>query len=189
MNKIQWNADPMHTQIGFKVRHMMISNVTGSIGKFDINIISDDDNFSNPVVTLTADVSSITTGIEQRDNHLKSGDFFSSDEYPQITFKSTSYKKVDDEKYKLSGDLQMKGVTKPVTLDVEFSGLMKDPWGNLRAGFTVAGKINRKDWGLNYNTVLETGGVMVSEEVKINCEVELIKQVVLEETEEPALHN
>ena len=83
----------------------------------------------------------------------------------------------------------MKGVTKPVTLDVEFSGLMKDPWGNLRAGFTVAGKINRKDWGLNYNAVLETGGVMVSEEVRINCEVELIKQVVLEETEEPALHN
>jgi polyisoprenoid-binding protein YceI len=186
MNKIQWNADPLHTQIGFKVRHMMISHVAGTLSKFDINVASDDENFTNPVVSLTADVNSITTGIEQRDTHLKSSDFFSGNDFPQIVFKSTDYKKIDEEKYKLYGNLSMRGVTKPVILNVEYSGLMKDPWGNLRAGFTITGKINRKDWGLNYNAILEAGGVMVSEEVNINCEVELIKQAVLEETAEPA---
>lgn len=180
MSRIKWSADPLHTQISFKVKHLMISNVSGSFTKFDINIESEDENFGKPVVSFTADVNSITTGIEQRDTHLKSSDFFKGDEYPQISFTSTAYEKIDSERFKLLGNLSMRGVTKLVTLDVEFAGLMNDPWGNLRAGFTITGKINRTDWGLTYNAFLETGGVVVSEEVRITCEVELIKEAVLE---------
>ncbi len=125
---------------------------------------------------LTADVASITTNNEQRDAHLRAADFFGTEQYPELSFRSTKIEKAGTDEFTLLGELTLKGITKPVTLNVEFSGVTKDPWGGERAGFIVTGKINRSDWGINFNGVLETGGVMLSEEVKINGEIQLVKQ-------------
>jgi polyisoprenoid-binding protein YceI len=173
MEKTTWTIDAAHTQIQFKIKHLMISTVTGTLNKFEGTVEAEGNDFSTSKVELTADAASISTSNEQRDVHLKSGDFFDTEKFPKIRFKSTSVKKKDDEYFELSGDLTIRDVTKPVTLQVEFAGLMKDPWGNMKAGFNAKGKINRKDWGLSWNAALETGGVLVSDEVKIECEVQL----------------
>ncbi|MCO6497512.1 MAG: YceI family protein [Chitinophagaceae bacterium] len=175
-----WVIDPSHTEILFKVKHLMITNVKGEFRKFDGKVISNDANFHDASVELTIDASSVFTNNENRDAHLRSADFFDAEKYPQITFKGTSLTQLDEENYQLKGMLEMKGVEKEVVLDVEFGGLMKDPYGNEKAGFSVSGKFNRKDWGLNWNASLEAGGVMVSEEVRINAEVQFVKQVVEE---------
>lgn len=175
--RVKWTIDPVHSEIQFKVRHMMISTVTGSFQKFDADIEVVGDDLSTAKVDFRADADSITTNNEQRDGHLKSADFFGAADHPQITFKMKRAESVDrDGSWTLYGDLAMNGKSKEVKLDVEWGGVMKDPYGNTKAGVSVHGKIDRKDWGLNWNTALESGGVLVSDEVRIACEVQLVKQ-------------
>ena len=172
----KWNLDPTHSEIGFKVKHMMITNVSGSFGKFDARVETVDDDFSTATIDFTADLDTISTGNTDRDNHLKSADFFDAAQFPVLKFVSTKLEKKDEANFVLVGDLSIRGVTRPVKLDVEFGGIGKDPWGNEKAGFTVTGKINRTDFNLNWNAALETGGVLVSEEVKLLAEIEMVKQ-------------
>ena len=174
--KTKWNLDPTHSEIGFKVRHMMITNVSGTFGKFNIDAETEGDDFSKAKIRFTADVESIDTSSPDRDNHLKSADFFDGATHPQLKFVSTKMEKKDEENYILTGDLTIKDVTKPIRFDVEFGGIGKDPWGNEKAGFTLTGKINRTDFGLNWNAALETGGVLVSEDVKLFAEIQVVKE-------------
>lgn len=174
--KTKWTLDPGHSEIGFKVKHMMITNVSGSFEKFDAKVETEDDDFTTADVEFTAEVSSITTHNTDRDNHLRSDDFFAAEKFPELKFKSTRIEKKGDEDYVLHGDLTIRDVTKSVKFDVEFGGIGKDPWGNQKAGFTVTGKIRRTDFNLNWNAALETGGVLVSEDVKIVAEVQFVKQ-------------
>ena len=174
--KTTWAIDPSHSELLFKVKHLMITNVKGEFRKFSGTIESDGNDFSDAEVNVTIDAGSIFTNDTSRDGHLKSADFFDAETYPELTFKGSTFKKLDNENYQLRGMLTIKGISKKVILDVEFGGLVKDPWGNDKAGFSVSGKISRKEWGLNWNAALETGGVMVSDEVRINAEVQLVKQ-------------
>ncbi len=174
MKTTKWVIDSAHSEITFKVKHLMISNVKGEFKTFQATI--DGEDFINSRISVNIDAGSISTNNNDRDNHLKSGDFFEVEKYPEITFVSTSFKKVDDDEFKLVGNLTMKGTTREIALDVEFGGFMKDPYGNEKAGFSINGKLNRKDFGLNWNAALEAGGVMVSDEVKIFGEVQFVKQ-------------
>ncbi|THF51163.1 YceI family protein [Flavobacterium supellecticarium] len=176
MATTKWAIDPTHSEIGFKVKHMMFTNVSGKFENYDATITTDGDNFENASISFSADVNSVDTRNADRDNHLKSADFFDAENHPKLTFKASSFTKVDDDNYELSGDLSLRGVTKFVKLPVEFSGLMKDPWGNTKAGLNISGKISRKDWGLNWNSALEAGGVLVSDDVRLNIELQLVKQ-------------
>ncbi|HVM88545.1 MAG TPA: YceI family protein [Puia sp.] len=177
MAKIKWALDPTHSEVTFKIKHLMISNVTGQFTKFDVNAETEDEDFTTAKVSFTTDVNSITTGNDQRDGHLKSDDFFNAEKFPQIKFTATKYENVDDDgSYELYGDLTIRDVSRPVKLDVEFGGIVKDPWGNTRAGFSITGKINRKEFGLAWHAVTETGGIVVSDEVRIHAGIELIKQ-------------
>ena len=154
----------------------MITNVKGEFRSFNASLESVGTDFSKAKVTATVDADSIFTNNTDRDNHLKSADFFDVENHKELTFEGTSFTKLDDDNYQLKGDLTIKGVTKEINLDVEFGGIAKDPWGNEKAGFSISGKINRKDWGLNWNAALEAGGVMGSDEVRINGEVQFVKQ-------------
>ncbi|MCK3685100.1 YceI family protein [Maribellus sp. YY47] len=169
-----WTLDPAHSELTFKVKHLMISNVKGEFKSFSVEV--DGDDIFNSALSVAVDVSSISTNDQQRDGHLKSADFFDAENYKELTFKSTSFTKTDDDEYELKGLLTIKGISKEVTLNVEYGGTSKDPWGNEKAGFSVSGKFNRKDWGLNWNAALETGGVLVGEEVKIAAEIQFAKQ-------------
>jgi len=175
MATTKWALDPTHSELQFKVKHLMITTVTGSIKSFQAELASEGDDFSNATISFSGDIASIDTGNADRDNHLKSGDFFEAEKYPTINFKSTSVEK-DGSDYTVKGDLTIKDVTKPVKLNAEFGGIATDPWGNTKAGFTLSGKINRTEFGLTWNAALETGGVMVSEEVKILGELQFVKQ-------------
>lgn len=177
MANVKWVADPMHSEIQFKVKHLMITTVTGYFQKFNIEAETEDDQFkSAKSVVFTADVDSISTNNEQRDTHLKSSDFFHAEEHGQIRFESTNYENVGGSDYKLHGNLTIKGVTKPITVNVEFGGIVVDPYGQTKAGFTVTGKISRKEFGLTWNAVTEAGQVVVSDEIKLQAEVQLVKQ-------------
>lgn len=176
MGTTKWSIDPTHSEIGFKVKHMMFTNVSGKFGTYDATITTDGDNFENAAIEFSGDIASIDTANTDRDNHLKSGDFFDAENHPKLTFKASSFKKINDEKYEIAGDLNIRGVAKTVTFPVEYSGIMTDPWGNTKVGLSIEGKINRKDWGLNWNSALETGGVLVGEEVKLNIELQFAKQ-------------
>jgi polyisoprenoid-binding protein YceI len=171
-----WQIDNAHSEIQFSVRHMMISKVRGSFDNFTGEIELSEENPAAATVDVTVDVASINTREEQRDGHLKSADFFDVETYPTMHFASTGVERTGDKSAKLHGNLTIRDVTKPVTLDVEYQGMAKSPWGTTSAGFTASGKLNRKDWGLNWNQALETGGVLVGEEVTISVEVELVKQ-------------
>lgn len=171
-----WAIDPTHSELLFKVKHLMITNVKGEFRSFNASLESIGTDFSKAKVTATVDADSIFTNNTDRDNHLKSADFFDVENHKDLTFEGTSFTKLDEENYQLKGNLTIKGVTKEITLDVEFGGIAKDPWGNEKAGFSLSGKINRKDWGLNWNAALEAGGVMVSDEVRINGEIQFVKQ-------------
>lgn len=172
-----WNLDPAHSSAEFKVRHMMMSNVRGSFRGLKGVLTLDKDNPANSSVKASGDVNTLTTGDEQRDAHLKSADFFDAAQYPEITFQSTSVKALGGDRFQVTGDLTMRGVTKPVTFDLEGLGEpAKDPWGNLRIGFTAMAKLNRKDFGLTWNAALETGGMLVGEEITITLDVQFIKQ-------------
>ncbi len=172
MATIQWALDPTHSEILFKVKHLMISNVTGSFATFSAEATSEDEHFNHVNLSFTAQVDSISTNNEQRDGHLKSADFFDIANFPTITFSATGFNAANEQ---LTGDLTIKGVTKNVTLHAEFAGTNKDPWGNTKAGFTISGKINRTDFGLTWNAALEAGGVLVSEEVRLSAEIQLVK--------------
>jgi polyisoprenoid-binding protein YceI len=169
-----WTLDAAHSSVGFTVRHMMVSKVRGKFTDYTADIVTAEDPLQSSV-TATVQMASIDTGDEGRDGHLRTNDFFDIDEFPTMTFTSTSITGSGSE-YELHGDLTLKGVTKPVTFDLEFGGVGKDPWGNTRAGFTVTGTINRKDFGMAYNAVLETGGIMVGEKVSIELDIEATLQ-------------
>ncbi len=175
MATTKWLIDPSHSELEFKVRHLMITNVTGSIEKFSSTVETEGDDFSTARIVFTGDPNSINTKNEQRDAHLKSADFFETAQYPEFSFKSSSITKKGDA-YELAGDLTLRGVTRPVTLHVEEGGVVTDPYGQVKAGFSVTGKINRKDFGLNWSATTEAGGVVVSDEVRIFAEVQYIKQ-------------
>lgn len=169
----KWSIDPLHSEIQFKVKHLMITNVTGSFSQFAASITADDEKLANAKVTFTAEVDSISTGNDQRDGHLKSDDFFSAAKFPQVRFTSTSASVLNG---KVEGLLTIRDVTRPVTLDVEFGGIVVDGYGQTKAGFSVSGKINRKDFELQWSAVTEAGGVVVSDEVRIVAEVQFVKE-------------
>ncbi len=170
-----WQVDYAHSQIEATVRHMMISNVRGRFEKFTINADIDEENVARSQVDVQIDAASINTKMEQRDAHLKSPDFLNAADYPFITFKSKRIVVQDDDHGKMIGDLTIRDVTHEVTLDVEYAGQARSPYGTINAGFSATAKINRKDWGLNWNAALETGGWLVGDEVKVSIEVEFTK--------------
>lgn len=176
MATTKWAIDPTHSEIGFKVKHMMFTNVSGNFSKFTAEAETEGDSFDNAKFEFSGDIDSVTTGNADRDGHLLSADFFDAENHPKLIFKSTAFTKMNEGEYTLTGDLTVRGVTKPVTLDVEFGGIAKDPWGNTKAGFSITGKLNRKDWGLTWNSALETGGVLVGEDVKLAIELQFVKQ-------------
>jgi len=172
-----WTIDPEHSNIGFKVKHLMVSNVKGNFEKHSGTVDIDDKNITKSKVEVTIDTNSISTGVQKRDDHLRSADFFDVAKFPAMTFVSKKVAKAGKDKLKVTGDLTLHGVTKEVVLDVEGpSKESKDPWGNIRKGATATTKINRKDFGLNWNKALETGGVLVGEEIAINLEIEMVKK-------------
>ncbi len=177
VKKTKWVIDPAHSELTFRIRHLMITNVKGEFRNFDVLVESNGTDFSNGKAFVTIDVESIFTNSTDRDTHLKSADFFDTENHQKITFESTELNKLDEDNYQLKGILSIKGTNKPLVLDVDFGGFIKDPYGNEKAGFSISGKFNRKEWGLNWNAALETGGVMVSDEVRLSAEVQMIKQV------------
>lgn len=170
-----WAIDKSHSHINFKVKHLMITTVTGGFTNYEATISTPGEDFSQASISFSADANSISTGDAQRDGHLNSADFFEVENHPRIEFSSTGMEKGSDGNFILKGDLTMRGITHPVSLNVEFAGIAKDPWGNAKAGFTIEGKISRKEWGLTWNAALETGGMLVSDEVRILCDVQLVK--------------
>ncbi|QQL50965.1 YceI family protein [Mucilaginibacter ginkgonis] len=175
MAATKWSMDPMHSEVQFKVKHLVISTVTGSFKKFEGEISAENEDFSNADVTFSLDVDSIDTNQEQRDGHLKSPEFFDAAQFPTISFKSTSLTK-DGDDYKLTGDLTIKDKTNPVTLDVEFGGTATDFYGNTKAGFEVTGKISRKQFGLTWEGVTEAGAIVVGDEIKLIINAQFAKQ-------------
>ncbi|WP_242927198.1 YceI family protein [Pontibacter vulgaris] len=172
----KWVIDPMHSEIQFKVKHLMITTVTGYFKTFNLEVETEGDDFTTASrIEFTADIDSIYTNNEQRDTHLKSADFFDAENHSQLVFTGTKYEQAGDA-YKLYGELNIRGVKKPVTLNVEFGGTVVDPYGQTKAGFTVDGKISRKEFGLTWNAVTEAGSVVVSDEIRLHCEVQLVKQ-------------
>lgn len=171
-----WNIDPDHSNVGFKVRHLMVSNVKGNFEKFTGTVDINEKDITKSKIDVSIDTASINTNVQKRDEHLRSADFFEVTKYPAMTFVSKKVAKAGKGKLKVTGDLTLHGITKEVVLDVEGPAKeSKDPWGNMRSGAVASTKINRKDFGLTWNKALETGGVVVGEEVTINLEVEMIK--------------
>jgi polyisoprenoid-binding protein YceI len=172
----KWNLDPMHSEVQFKVKHLVISTVTGSFKNFEGIAISQGEDFENAEIDFSLDVTSIDTNQSQRDEHLKSAEFFDAVNYPKITFKSTSFTKKNDEEYTLTGHLTVKDVTKPVTLKAEYGGSATDFYGNMKAGFEVTGTINRKEFGLTWSGITEAGAIVVGEDVKLIMNVQFAKE-------------
>ena len=175
MATTKWVLDPMHSEVQFKIKHLVISTVTGAFKKFDGSAETEGDSFDNAQVRMSLDVDSIDTNQEQRDQHLKADDFFAVATFPHITFESTGLTKSGSD-YTLTGNLTIKDVTKPVTLDVEYGGTATDFYGNTKAGFEVSGKINRKDFGLTWEGITEAGSIVVGEDVKLIASVQFAKQ-------------
>jgi polyisoprenoid-binding protein YceI len=171
-----WSIDPYHSEVQFKVKHLVISTVTGSFGTFEGQLKAAGEDFTNAQVTFSADVHSISTGNEQRDGHLKGADFFDVANHPKLSFESVSFTKTGSDTYEVVGNLTLKGVTKPVVLQVEFGGTQQDFYGNTKAGFEISGKINRKDFGLTWSATTEAGGIVVSDEVRLLMNIQVAKQ-------------
>lgn len=174
--KTLWKIDPTHSEVQFKVKHLVISTVTGSFGSFDGQIESDGDSFENAKATFTADIDSLSTNNDDRDQHLKSDDFFNAEKFPHLKFESTNFEKVGDGEYKVTGDLTIRDVTKEVELNVVHGGTVGDPYGQTKAGFEVTGSINRKEFNLTWNAVTEAGNVVVGDEIKLQLNVQFIEQ-------------
>lgn len=172
-----WKVDPAHSEVQFKVKHLMITTVTGYFTKFDVEVTTEGDDFAKATsIVFSADVDSINTNNEQRDTHLKSADFFDAATHGQIVFLGRQFEMTGSDTANLHGDLTIRGVTKPVTVKVELGGIVVDPYGQTKAGFTVEGKISRKEFGLTWNAVTEAGSVVVSDDIKLLAEIQLIKQ-------------
>ncbi len=172
-----WNIDKSHSSVKFSVTHMMVSETEGRFKIYEGTVNAKSDDFTDAVINFSIDAASVNTDDEKRDGHLKSDDFFNTEKYPKITFKGISMKKGKGvNEYILTGDLTMRDVTKKVTLTAIYGGVTKDPWGNTRTGFKISGSVNRIDYGLKWNAVLEMGGMAVSETVNIQCNIELVKQ-------------
>lgn len=176
-NKTTWAIDPVHSEVLFKIKHLVISSVTGSFRKFEGNVISEGTDFSNAKFSLSIDVKSIDTNQSQRDEHLQSGDFFEADTYPEITFESTSFLKVDTNNYKMIGNLTLKGATKPIELNVEYGGFENDGHGNVKHGFEITGTVNRKEFGMSWNKITDKGGLGLGEDVKLIANIQISKIV------------
>lgn len=172
-----WVLDPTHSEIGFKIKHLMITNVSGKFNSVEATIKNEDDTFETSKIRFVAEANSIDTNNEERDSHLKGADFFDAVEYPSVTFVATKISPQDEGGYKITGDLTIKGHTKSIVLDAEYSVPILDPWMQLKTGLSVTGKINRKDFGLGWNTALETGGMLVGEDVTLIAEMQFVKQV------------
>jgi polyisoprenoid-binding protein YceI len=176
MAKSTWVLDAAHSSVDFTVRHMMIAKVRGTFHNFDATIEADPEDLTTASIEFSVDLNSVDTRNADRDNHLRSADFFDAENHPKMTFKATKIVKTGENEYEITGDLTLRGVTLSETFKAAYEGGGKDPWGNERAGFTAEGKINRSDYGLMWNAALETGGVLVGDEVKINLEIEATKQ-------------
>lgn len=183
MTATKWTIDPSHSEIQFKVRHLMVSYVTGQFTQFNATVETKGDDFTTAKVNFTADVNSISTNNEQRDAHLKNNDFFDAENHPELKFQSEKIEKLSDDEYHVEGILTIRGIGKKVVLNAEYGGIMTDPWGNTRTGFTITGKINRKDFGVSFGMVSETGGVLLGDDVKISANAEFVKQQELESVE------
>jgi polyisoprenoid-binding protein YceI len=170
-----WNVDFAHSQIQVAIRHMMISNVKGHFDKFEVDAQINEAHPEESQVDVKIQAASINTKMEQRDAHLRSADFLDAEKYPYIAFKTTRNEIIDDAHGKIHGDLTIKDVTRPVVLNVEYQGQSKSPWGTINAGFTAHAKFNRKDWGLNWNAALETGGWLVGDDIKVEIDIEFVK--------------
>ncbi len=171
-----WKFDKSHTNIGFNVTYLVISEVDGYFKSYDGSVTTKDDNFENAKIEFTIDAASINTDNEKRDNHLKSDDFFNAEKYPKLTFKSASMKKTGKNTYKLAGDMTIRDKTRKVELAVKYNGMAQDPYGNTRAGFKITGELNRFDYDLKWNSITEAGGAVVGKDVRLNLNVQLIKQ-------------
>jgi len=174
--KTKWAIDPMHSEVQFKVKHLVISTVTGTFKSFEGSLETENEDFTDAEINFSLDTNSIDTNQPDRDAHLKSADFFEAEKYPKITFKSTSFDKVEGERYKLKGNLTIKDVTKPIIFDAEFGGTATDFYGNVKAGFEVTGKINRKEFGLVWNGITEAGAIVVGEDVRLNVNVQFAQK-------------
>lgn len=174
--KTSWLVDASHSEVLFKVKHLVISTVTGSFKDYSATMESNDLELEGAKIQFSANINSIDTNNAQRDEHLKSADFFAADEFPQLTFESTSFTKKAENLYDLSGNLSIRGTTLPITLSVEHGGTVTDPYGQVKAGFELSGSISRKAFGLNWNAVTEAGGVVVSDEVKLILNIQMVKQ-------------
>jgi polyisoprenoid-binding protein YceI len=177
MAKTIWKIDSAHSEIQFKIRHLMITNVTGQFNRFSGSVETEGNDLTSAKIHFTAEVNSISTNNEQRDAHLKNSDFFDATTHPELVFEGERLEKLEEENYLLEGTLTMRGTSHPIKLNVENGGIITDPWGNTRVGFTVTGKIHRKDFGVSFGLGAETGNVMLSDEVKINASVQFVKQV------------
>lgn len=175
-NTTKWALDTAHSEVQFKVKHLVISTVTGTFQAFAGEMESDNESFENASIKFSVDINSINTNNPDRDAHLKSDDFFNAEKFPAMNFASTSMKKLEDGNYELKGNLTIRDVTKEVVLNAEYGGIMVDPWGNTKAGFEVNGKINRKEYNLMWSAVTESGGIVVSDEVRLQINVEFSKQ-------------
>ncbi|MFC0773849.1 YceI family protein [Terrimonas alba] len=171
-----WTIDTAHSEIGFKVKHLVISTVSGKFNSFEGKLEGDPTDLTNTQISFTADIDSITTGNEQRDGHLKSADFFDAANHPKLTFKSTAIVPKGDNEYKVTGNMTIRNTTKPLTLNVDFGGIQNNLYGQTVAGFEITGKINRQDFGLTWSAVTEAGGLVVSDDVKLAIDAELVKQ-------------
>ncbi|MCE7042530.1 YceI family protein [Dyadobacter sp. CY312] len=177
MSKTIWNVDALHSEVLFKVKHLVISTVTGSFKSFSGSALTEGDQFENAAIEFTIDVNSVDTGQPGRDEHLRNADFFEVETYPQFTFVSTAFTKTKGDIYKLTGNLTIKGITKEVELEAEYGGTERDPWGNTKVGFEVTGTIDRKDFNVTFNSLTETGGLALGEKIKIVANIQLAKQV------------
>lgn len=175
VTKAKWAIDPSHSEVQFKVKHLVISTVTGSFKKFEGTLETEGEDFDGAKAAFSVDVKSIDTGAADRDGHLRTNDFFAADEYPTINFEGT-LKKVGDNTYKMTGPFTLRGVTKDIELDVTYGGTMVDPYGQTKAGFEISGSINRKEYGVSWSAVTEAGGVVVGDEVKLGLNVQVVKQ-------------
>jgi len=180
MTTTKWTIDPTHSELQFRVKHLMISNVTGQFNQFQGTIETVDNDFTTAKAHITANVNSISTNNPQRDAHLQSSDFFDADNHPQLIFNAEKMIRKDEDNYEIHGLLNMRGVSKRIVLDAEYGGIAQDPWGNTRVGFTINGKLNRKDFGVSFGLLSETGGIALGDEVKIQANMQFVMQEVLQ---------
>ncbi|MDP4197691.1 MAG: YceI family protein [Bacteroidota bacterium] len=171
-----WSLDPAHSRLEFSAKHMVISSVKGHFDSYNVNVHTDGDDFKTAEIEVTIDAGSINTGNKDRDNHLKSDDFFNAEKYPAMTFKASLVRQIDEEHYTVVGYLTIRGISKPIELDVEYGGTVNDPWGNTRTGFSLRGSIDRFDYDLKWNALMDTGGAIVGKTIKISGDIELVKQ-------------